>query len=438
MDFHQKASDLITKVNNFDGSRESHALLISEICELFDRSMSENLSQSTVLLLYYLANLVGVPQYFDLLIKTKGLSDFRDFSNLLSFSTLTKEASMFIDKDTKVHVFQKNIIDGFVIGEKNRFIMSAPTSFGKTFIIYHLIEKMKYQNVVLIFPTISLLSENLQRIISLTEKGHLNEYKILTLSEEKICDTKNILIFTPERFMTFVDKNLDFNFEFFFMDEIYKIDNEFIIDNGESESLEENSRDIAFRIALEMGVLRTKDVLLAGPFLEYDESYTFGNFTKDNSFTAVNYNDIELVMKKRILYKDLKKSSFDNLDFSGKVGKSISEKIAIILRQVKEDETIVYCSMKYLAEDYALKIASESIFQVKTSDRFQKLISHLESNYTSEWCLVRCLKQGVGIHHGTIPKYIQREIIRLFNEGIIKCLFSTTTITEGVNTTARI
>ena len=62
---------------------------------------------------------------------------------------------------------------------------------------------MNYENIVLIFPTISLLSENLKRIIDLKQNGYLKDYNVLTLSEEKLAENNNILIFTPERFMTF-------------------------------------------------------------------------------------------------------------------------------------------------------------------------------------------------------------------------------------------
>lgn len=47
------------------------------------------------------------------------------------------------------------------------------------------------------------------------------------------------------------------------------------------------------------------------------------------------------------------------------------------------------------------------------------------------------MKGRIGIHHSLIPKYIQKEIINLFNAGALICLFSTTTITEGVNTSAK-
>jgi replicative superfamily II helicase len=51
--------------------------------------------------------------------------------------------------------------------------------------------------------------------------------------------------------------------------------------------------------------------------------------------------------------------------------------------------------------------------------------------------LIEALKKGIGIHHGLIPKYLQKEIVSLFNKKQLKVLISTTTITEGVNTSAK-
>ena len=123
-------------------------------------------------------------QYFDLFCKLNNIEHFDSFSNMLILGSLIKESSLMIDKDTKVHIFQKEVIDRFDKNKCNRFIISAPTSFGKTFIIYHLIEKMNYENIVLIFPTISLLSENLKRIIDLKQNGYLKDYNVLTLMKK--------------------------------------------------------------------------------------------------------------------------------------------------------------------------------------------------------------------------------------------------------------
>lgn len=47
------------------------------------------------------------------------------------------------------------------------------------------------------------------------------------------------------------------------------------------------------------------------------------------------------------------------------------------------------------------------------------------------------LKNGFGMHHGKLPKYIQQEILEQFNAGTFDILFCTSTIVEGVNTDAQ-
>lgn len=53
------------------------------------------------------------------------------------------------------------------------------------------------------------------------------------------------------------------------------------------------------------------------------------------------------------------------------------------------------------------------------------------------WSLVQALENGIGIHHGKFPKYVQNEVLRLFNNGDFDYLFCTSTIIEGVNTNAK-
>jgi len=47
------------------------------------------------------------------------------------------------------------------------------------------------------------------------------------------------------------------------------------------------------------------------------------------------------------------------------------------------------------------------------------------------------LKFDIGIHDGTLPKHITSSIINYFNQGKIKFIFCTSTIIEGVNTSAK-
>ena len=83
--------------------------------------------------LLFLANEAGVPQYFDLL-KDK-FTDCRisdENINALTLSALFHDASL-IRGNSKLHRYQKNVLDSFTARQQNRFVLTAPTSFGKTF-----------------------------------------------------------------------------------------------------------------------------------------------------------------------------------------------------------------------------------------------------------------------------------------------------------------
>lgn len=186
--------------------------------------------------------------------------------NALTLSALFHDASL-IRGNNKLHRYQKNVLDSFTARQQNRFVLTAPTSFGKTFLVYEVIQKMQYQNILLIFPAISLLSENYARLCS---SDTFQEYKIHSLSEEEFnLSEKNIFIFTPERFLSFMDSHQHLHFDFAFIDEVYKIDNSFIIDQ---ETIGENERDTAYRLALEFICNLTSDMLLA--YLIYGTSST--------------------------------------------------------------------------------------------------------------------------------------------------------------------
>lgn len=143
------------------------ATFVKEVCGFFDFIKNEPISEADMNFLIFLANEAGIPQYFDL-FKDK-FTDCRisdENIKTLTISALFHDASL-IRGNSKLHRYQKNVLDSFKIGQQNRFVLTAPTSFGKTFLVYEIIQKMEYQNVLLIFPAISLLSENYTRLCKL-------------------------------------------------------------------------------------------------------------------------------------------------------------------------------------------------------------------------------------------------------------------------------
>ena len=437
MDKQQRAIDII---KNYYLAEEQNDLsdMIRSVCTYFDFMKNQELSSGDIDFMQDLSNSIGVPQYVKLLER-----DFAanypaqreiSLSTLASYyneATLTRGGQI-------LHRYQKNVLDMFVAEQNNRFILSAPTSFGKTFIVYEIIKKIRYKNVVLIFPTISLLSENFEKLLS-GLSNTFNDYKIHTLSEDDEVAEKNIWIFTPERFLSFTDKHESQQFDFVFIDEIYKIDNEFIIDK---ETTGENERDVAYRVALSYACKKSNDLLLAGPYMNMANKTSFANFVRDNNFTVINYNNIEIVNKTITDIKGKKEYDVDGirieLDENSKYSKVCD--IAVRLTNSKEN-TIIYNNYKSGTERYAKEIISrldQKEIHFESDDPIYRIfVEHLENTYSSEWIIAKALKYGIGIHHGLVPKYIQKEIINLFNRGVLLYLISTTTITEGVNTSAK-
>lgn len=443
MDFAQQATYVIKRYNAYRNGKEVflHDLII-DVCNLFDIAMDTQLKSSDYQFLRFIAAEIGVPQYLDLLLKRKGSQETTyHLSDLLS---AIQDATLFVDQESMLHRYQKEVYDSFSVSRRNRVFLSAPTSFGKTYLVYKIIQKMSYDNIVLIFPTIALLGENYLNLLELKKRQPFwSQYNIHTLSEEDKADGKNIWIYTPERFMSYIDKHKMKQFDFIFIDEIYKIDNQYIID---VETMGENERDLSFRVALFDACLRAKDIFLSGPYISFPKptsNQSLQLFLDDNDFSVLNFNNIEIVNKIYLAVDEKKEYRFDKLDFNIKSSvknKKLLTIIDTILEESKENidkGSIIYCSRKVETESVAKYLINNLPLKANISDDLSIFIEHLTETFGSDWVVVKSLKCGIGIHHGLVPKYIQREIIRLFNAGAINILVSTTTITEGINTTAK-
>lgn len=445
MDRLTRTTNIIKAYYSYKKNSDS-ATFIKEVCGFFDFIKSEPISEADMNFLLFLANEAGIPQYFDLL-KGKFTECRISDENIktLTLSALFHDASL-IRENSKLHRYQKNVLDSFTARQQNRFVLTAPTSFGKTFLVYEIIQKMQYQNILLIFPAISLLSENYARLCS---SDSFQEYKIHSLSEEEFnLSEKNIFIFTPERFLSFMDSHQHLHFDFAFIDEVYKIDNSFIIDQ---ETSGENERDTAYRLALEFICNLTSDMLLAGPYMALPQPNTqqhksFNNFAEDNGFTFLLYNQFEIVSKEYTTVKSKQRYNIDQIPVEiGSISKG--QKIANIIKSLStpKENTIIYCGRRSDTEAYAKALLKDqtliSFFQETCSgiesNTYEIFVNHLEHTFGDDWIVLKALKGRIGIHHSLIPKYIQKEIINLFNAGALLCLFSTTTITEGVNTSAK-
>ena len=448
MDRVKETSFVIKQLNDLFEDVIKDYEFIKIVCSYFDVIKEEELTPSDLKFLKYISNMAGVPHYYDLLFsKFNHVESFNKY-DLNTVSAMIYESTLHIDENIKIHRYQKEILNRYGLDKQNRFFLSATTSFGKTFLIYEIIKKMQYKSIVLIFPTIALLSENFEKIM--TDKNYKffhDKFLIHTLSEvdEDELGENNIFIYTPERYLSFIDKHPHYNIDFVFVDEIYKIDNEYLIDAINKE----NERDTAYKITLFHILSDIKDVLLVGPYIEFPEAnntkvnQSFNKFLDKNNFTVIDYNKFDIVNKTvHIIGKNGKFELDDKLtiDLEGYSGKKAGERLGKVvsdIRNIKEN-IIIYTSGPGTAEGQAKNIIEFSNYDGEISEALEQFIVHLENTYKkNDWSLIVALKNKIGIHHGMVPKYIQKEIIKLFNDGDIDVLVSTTTITEGVNTSAK-
>lgn len=443
MDRIEKTAYVVSRINKYRSNLISKSELLRDVCDYYDYIKEIKLTSADLTFLYYISNVVGVPQYFDLLLKEFNNESVhkKELDNLSFLASSIYESTLYTNDSSKLHSYQKEILDKFYINDDNRFFLSASTSFGKTHLVFEIIRKLNYKNVVLVFPTIALLSENIEKIITNKNYEDLKlKYKLHTLSEVQSFGDQNILIFTPERYLSFIDniKDNKLDIDFAFIDEAYKIDNEYFLDN----ELKENERDVAYRLAVHYLTQNSKDILLAGPYIDMDFSNhsSMDLFLVRNRISRIDYNKYELVAKQMIpIFQKGEYKVDENLaiHITRKKDPVVQVVKSLINSEDIKENMIVYCSSKFMCERISKKLLSDSDVADQETNDYNDFIQHLKNNFPEDWIVIKSLRKGIGIHHGLVPKYIQKEIINLFNSRKLRVLISTTTITEGINTTAK-
>lgn len=358
---------------------------------------------------------------------------------------------------------QKEVIDTFMSLENKRILVSAPTSFGKTFLLREIIfmNRARYKNILLLFPTIALLNENTDSINQLIRDLSM-EYKVINNVYSAIeTEDKHIFILTPERALKLLADNSLLHIDFFFMDEIYKIDEDFDRnedsngdDTNNKEKHDGGNRAKAFRIVLYLLAKTVNEYYLAGPYLNLKNvKEGMHIFLERNHITAIQ---IDFEPTSRIEIDAWKKRSVEYHPILGErvtqlyqdSGLSTKEKVRGIVKYLKRNnlgQAIFYCSTPSNSMKYTKDIIGD--FHEDDVKIPYDFIEHLKKKYNVKigenansakyWGLIHALEHGVGIHHGKFPKYIQNEVLRLFNNGDFNYLFCTSTIIEGVNTNAK-
>jgi hypothetical protein len=289
----------------------------------------------------------------------------------------------------------KKLIEGKSIA------VSAPTSFGKSFVIDAFIKIKKPKNVVIIVPTIALTDETRRRI----HRKFAHEYKIITTADVELSE-KNIFIFPQERAISYV--NLLEDIDILIVDEFYKASKNF--DKERSPSL--------IKAMIKLGVKAKQKYYLAPNISNMEDN----PFTKDMEFICLNFNTVYL--QKHELYKEIGNDTKQKGD------------ILIDILNKKPTKTLIYAGT-YSNIDAISTLFISKYQEADNNTLLKEFANWLGKNYDYNWNLTELIKRRTGIHNGQLHRSLSQIQVKLFEEADgIQNIVSTSSIIEGVNTSA--
>ena len=303
------------------------------------------------------------------------------------------------DEPITLHREQSFLLKQLIEGKN--IAVSAPTSFGKSFVIDAFIKIKKPKNVVIIVPTIALTDETRRRI----HKKFAHEYKIITTADVELSE-KNIFIFPQERAISYV-KLID-ELGILIVDEFYKASKNF--DKERSPSL--------IKAMIKLGAKAKQKYYLAPNISDLEDN----PFTKDMEFVCLNFNTVYL--QKHELYKEIGNDT------------KLKGDVLIDLLNRKDTKTLIYAGTYSNIDTISTLFISK--YKETTNNTLLKEFAHwLGKNYDYNWILTELVKRKTGIHNGQLHRSLSQIQVKLFEEPEgIQNIISTSSIIEGVNTSA--
>lgn len=304
-----------------------------------------------------------------------------------------------LDEDKPLHREQYRLLSALLEGKD--IAVSAPTSFGKSFVVDAFIRIKRPANVMIIVPTIALTDETRRRIY----KKFANEYNIITTTDEDLKE-KNIFIFPQERALHYID--LLESIDILIVDEFYK----------SSKAFEKERAANLIKAIIKIGEKAKQRYYLAPNISKIENN----PFTSDMEFMKLDFNTVYLTVND--YYPEI-------LNDNVKKGEKFME-----LTKVIQGKTLIY------AGSYSNINKVSDLLLANTCENNSELLKSfsdwLGRNYDYSWYLTLLTKRGIGIHNGQLHRSLSQIQVKLFEEekdGIDK-LISTSSIIEGVNTSA--
>lgn len=335
----------------------------------------------------------------DALVRHSGLFPYLHADNLAVREALAYEAHRPLDlpgDDIVFHAVQAHVYRALLAGDD--VVLSAPTSFGKTLIIDALISSGRYTTVVIVVPTIALIDETRVRLAG----RFRDRFKLVTHPGQALGE-RNLIVMTQERVLE-IDRGHLPQIDLLVIDEFYKLDPHM---DPERASLLNQAFDRLRR--------RARQLYLLGPNVRGISPRLAGNFrprhiATDFTTVAADVTSVQVPAKER------------------------PAKLVEVCRE-HDGPTLIYCRAPAGCRRVATILDDAGLGT--TDDGLRPAADWIAEHIHPDWLVGRLLARRIGIHHAQMPRWLSQFIVRAFNAGRLDYLVCTSTLIEGVNTTAK-
>ena len=277
--------------------------------------------------------------------------------------------------------------------EDNSLFISAPTSFGKTYIALEYISRHidLLNTIVFIVPTVSLMNELRKKCYKYFGKI----FKIITSEAELELNRqslKKLMIFVPERINAIKVKEYlgNVSIDFSVYDEIYKLNSNF---EKKDSKTRDDSRLIIMNYAYKYLIENSKKILLLGPFI------------KDVQFGKSKLNITKYITNLNLVYNEVNVLEHDSIKVNNYNGK----------------EFIYFKSPDSISNF----INAQDLSGLKDVEYDTDIIDWMCSHVNKDWYYIDYIKKGIGIHHGNTPLFLRKFIEDEYANGNIHTILCT-------------
>lgn len=296
-----------------------------------------------------------------------------------------------------------------ILQHKNNYHATyiAPTSYGKSNLIDRDINKNKYNNIIIITPTIALINETVNRM-----RKTINDYNICFLPEQYLNNSKNLFILTQERCLELV-MHYAIEIDALYVDEAHNM----FYTNHRSILLTR----IISKIYLDNPNLK---LIYLSPLIENSNNLLM--FPTEN----IDANIIPLSMKTNEIYYLRKSKNQIYLPIYSEwedIQYDINDEIK------KHKKNYIYVNNPVDIEEFT-KDFIKNLINIDIDTEILQIIKSLQYHVHPDYLQIEALKKGVIYIHGKTPANIRNYLLNKFVKNKkIKYIISNKCLLEGIN-----